>query len=340
MTRVAILGCGALGGVLAVRFSRRPDVDLTVINRNPFIAEAAERTGLVLHDRGRTAVARPRMVASAAAGAPGFDVIVLATKWSGLPEAARGLLPALAAGGVFVTLQNGLIALDLAQALGPERVVPACVLWGASMVAPGEYVLTARGATIFGSLSENDGPARAAAGLFSASTAVALSSNIEGTLWSKLAITASFTSLGAITGLRFGALARDPRARRLILAIGREVGAVAAARGVRLAPLGPVFPVPWLVAPAGRPGVLRSLMVLFVSWKNRRIESGMLAALRSGRPTEGEHINGRIIALAAATGTAVPCNRAVQDTVAELDAGTRSPGKEAFAALLDRLRSA
>ena len=42
---MAVVGCGSLGGVIAVRLASQPEVRLTVWNRNPQIAEAAAGRG-------------------------------------------------------------------------------------------------------------------------------------------------------------------------------------------------------------------------------------------------------------------------------------------------------
>src|SRR4030042_2069735 len=154
---VLVVGCGSLGGVIAVRLAGRKGLRLEGLNRNPRIAEAASGQGLRLR----------------------------------------------AVGG-----------------RGEERVAPASVLWGASMTAPGVYRLTASGPFL---LQSGEAPPRSEArALLSQVFPVKPCPDIAAALWSKLAISASFTSLGAISGLRLRRLAAAPESRRLILAIGRE----------------------------------------------------------------------------------------------------------------------
>jgi 2-dehydropantoate 2-reductase len=246
---------------------------------------------------------------------------------------ARAYLPRLAPDGFFITVQNGLIALDLARILGADRIVPGCLMWGGVMDAPGEYRLTAEGMTIVGSLSGNKDRAQAAASVISAVSPVSISGNIEGVLWSKLAITASLTSLGAIGGVGFGRLVLKSRMRRLILSIGREVRDVAVATGVRLEPLGDGFDVPWLLAHDGYPNAIRHMVIVILGWKHRRTTPGMLVSLQRKQRTEVEHINGRVVAIGSAAGIAVPLNRAITDLLLEMDGGRRMPGPEALAVL-------
>jgi 2-dehydropantoate 2-reductase len=58
----------------------------------------------------------------------------------------------------------------------------------------------------------------------------------EGALWTKLVANASLNTVTALGGARIGAVFAEPRAVELMLALGREVTAVARAAGVDVAP--------------------------------------------------------------------------------------------------------
>lgn len=320
--RVGILGCGALGGVMAARLAEEPTVELEVYNTNPEIAAAVQGQGLVLVEGRRKTVHRVSLQPPSRAGAP-LDLLILAAKAVGLVEAARGLLPSLTADGLFVTTQNGLVALDLIEALGPERVVAGAVLWGASMDAPGVYRITSSGPFVIGG-TRVEAAARVLARIFP----VVQSDNMPGVLWAKLAITASFTTLGAITALRFGELARSRRTRRVLLGLGAEVLAVARARGIRLEPLGSGLNVERFLSETGYPPVLKTLLMRAVGFKHRRTESSMLDSLRRGRRTELEFLNARVVHMAEEAGVACPLNRAAAELVREIEAGRIRSGVE------------
>ncbi|MBN1835979.1 MAG: 2-dehydropantoate 2-reductase [Spirochaetales bacterium] len=337
--RVGILGCGALGGVMAVRLAEVEGIHLEVYNSNPEIARAVEERGLVLLDRGRKTVRRVRLLPAPPAPGAGdrpLDLVILATKSVGLVEAARGLLPALGEGGVLVTTQNGLVALDLAEALGPERVVAGVVLWGASMDAPGVYRVTAHGPFVIG--PPGPGLDRAAAVVDRVAAVlgqvfpVRSSANMPGVLWSKLAITASLTTLGAVTGLSFGELVRRRDSRRLLLGLGSEVLAAARSTGVSLEPLAGGLDMERLLSPSGSPGAypapLRHLLIRLIGWKHRSTESSMLDSLRRGRRTEIGFINGRVVELCKEAGLPCPLNQLAVELVRELEKGTGMPAVE------------
>ena len=332
---VAVAGCGSLGGVIAVRLAQRQELRLEVLNRNPLIAAAASREGLRLRAGGRWSSARVALAAEASRGP--YDAVILAQKANGLEQACRELLPVLAPRGFFVTLQNGLVGLDLLQVFGPKKVVPGCVLWGASMIEPGAYELTASGPFLLPDAAA--AAPTAARELLSLIFPVRPCPDIAAVLWSKLAISASFTSLGALTGLRFGRLAAWPAARRLILEIGAEVWNVARAQGVERGPLGGGMNMRRFLQPAGAGGYpqgLKHLLVRVLGWKHRRTESSMLDSLRRGRPTEIDFLNARIVRIAEQAGLPSPFNQAVCRLVAELERGEREPRVSNLAELADR----
>jgi 2-dehydropantoate 2-reductase len=324
--------------VIAVRLARHPEVRLTVWNRNPQIAEAAAGRGLRVRQGRKLRSARLALQGPERMPEEPLDCILLATRSEGLQEAARALAGRLSERGFFLTLQNSLIALDLAEELGAERLIPGCVLWGASMTAPGEYKVTAKGPFLIGSLREEAGDElrlEQAQRLLGRVFPVHRTANIRGALWSKLAITASFTALGALTGLPFGELARTRSRREILLALGREVRSVAGACGVRLERLSAALDVEHLLSDRGYPPALKHLLLRLVAHRHRRTESGALRSLRRGRPTELAFVNGHLLRLAGEAGIPAPFNRLAWELIGELERGALRPDP----ALLRRFRA-
>lgn len=126
--RTAVLGCGAVGGVIAARLTRAGD-DITPVVKNPKIETALQREGFRLAELNgpaetispcRAPIATPRQ-----ANAP-FDLVISATPATALQTALRDVLPALAPDGIVVTCQNGLPE-ERAIAIAGERVI-GCVV--------------------------------------------------------------------------------------------------------------------------------------------------------------------------------------------------------------------
>lgn len=331
---VAILGCGSLGGVMAALIAGRPNIDVTVIDRDPRIAEAVGARGLTLRRGKKTWTRRVRLVEKVENES--FDALILATKANSLVEAAKSLKGNLAPGAGVVTVQNGLVALDLLDVVGAESLVPGCVLWGASMEAPGEYRITNSGTFIIGSL-DNSQPSKAASNaqtLLSHVFPVTVSPNIRGVLWSKLAVTTTFTTIGAITGLSFGRLAASREIRELMLRIGRELFQVGRGEGITFEPLGGGLNIEPFLSDEGYSRFLKHLLIRIIGFKIRHDESSMLDSMRRGFKTEIDFINGRIVQSADRLGIPVPYNRLAVELVEQMERGSRGPSQENLTAFL------
>jgi len=310
---------------MAARLAVQQDHKVTVIERDPRISEVVNTKGLTLREGKKTRVCSVRLVEEAAGDS--FDALILATKSNGLVEAVEKLNSNLAEEGLVITTQNGLVALDLAEVIGDRFLVPGCVLWGASMDAPGVYRITASGPFIIGGLDEQANTPAVGRGetLLSRIFPVTVSPNIRGVLWSKLAVTSTFTAMGAITGLPFGKLAASREIRDIMLTIGRELFEVSRAEGITLESLGGGVDFERFLSDQGYSRFLKHLFMRIIGYKSRDTESSMLDSIRRGRKTEVEFINGRLVEAADRSGVPVPCNRLVVDLIRELESGKRSP---------------
>ncbi len=332
---VAILGCGSLGGVMAGRLAGRPDIELTVIDRDPHIAEAIDTKGLSLHQGKRRWTHRVRLVEKL--GEERFDAVILATKANSLVGAAEYLKPNMTPEASVITVQNGLVALDLRGVVGEQRLVPGCVLWGASMEEPGEYRITNSGSFIIGSLSAQR-PTEAlsrAQSLLSHIFPVTISSNIRGVLWSKLGVTTTFTTLGAITGLPFGKLTASRKIREIMLRMGSELFAVGQAEGIIFESFGAGMNVGRFLSNEGYSRLVKHLLLRIIGYINRHDESSMLDSMQRGFKTEIDFINGRVVQSAEQSGIQAPYNQLAVELIEQMEQGNRRPALENLAAFRD-----
>ena len=332
------MGCGSLGGVMAGRLAGQPDLDLTVFDRDKRISEAINSAGLILRQGKRSWTFRVRLLQEAAGGP--FDALILATKAGSLLGAAATLQSHLSPEACVITVQNGLAALDLPGVVGLDRLVPGCVLWGASMDAPGVYKITNSGSFIIGALAEAKSASSVsrAKELLSRIFPVRVSGNIRGVLWSKLAITTNFTTLGAITGLPFGKQAADREIREIMIRICGELYRIGRAEGVSFEPLSPALNIERFLSDRGYPRFVKHLLLRILGYKIRDDESSMLDSLRRGQKTEIDFINGRLVQSADQRGVAVPYNRLAVDLIRRMEAGELEPARDNLAAFYDPAR--
>ncbi|MFC5140769.1 2-dehydropantoate 2-reductase [Actinomycetospora rhizophila] len=292
MARVAVVGAGAVGGVLAALAAERGH-EVTVCVRTPFDVLTVTTDG--------AARAVPAVAATDPAGVAPAEWVVLATKAQDTASAAGWLGALTRPGGVVVVAQNGIDHAARVEGLvdPAATVLPASVRIGAEAVAPGRIVhhgfarLTvpagdaARDLAALYGADPADGTAGGAGGL-----AVEATGDFTTVLWRKLLSNAVANPITALTGRRNVVLA-EPATRDLVVDLAREVMAVGCAVGAALTDAD----VDGLVAlyDAMLPGQGTS----------------MLYDRLAGRPLEHEYLTGAVVATGRRTGVATPLNSAV-----------------------------
>ena len=131
--------------------------------------------------------------------------------------------------------------------------------------------------------------------------------------------------LGSYYGTRFGKMIRRRKIRILILGIGREVLAVARAKGVNLEPLGEKLNVEFLLDEKGSPLWCKHMIIRFIGFIHRKTESAMLADIRACRKTEIEYLNALIKSYGEEKVIDTPLNTKVVKLVEKLESGSLKP---------------
>ncbi|MBI2773507.1 MAG: 2-dehydropantoate 2-reductase [Chloroflexi bacterium] len=204
--RVAILGMGAIGHVIARALDGR--VDLV----------AVDRTRSPLRD-----------------GEPAVDAAIVCVKAYGTKWAAEVAQRILGRDGVITTVQNGLGNVEtLAAAVGERRVSVGVIYVGAELV---EGKLEATGAGRV-ELGRPDLPAsrERLADLAQAMTAGGMTVSVVDdpwpSVWGKLVVNAAMNPTTAIFGIRNSELLDHPAGRPLADDLARETARVATAAGI------------------------------------------------------------------------------------------------------------
>lgn len=332
--RILVVGPGALGVLFAARLAHAGhEVYLGCRTRK----RAAEHDRLTAfsHDGGRVdaavqAVHRAKDVAGLA------DVLVLATKIDAAEAAVRQWLPALSQSGAVVSLLNGLQG-DRVAGLVPDRFLACTVAFPATLEGVGVSRQTGPGELVVGPWPDlRMATVTAAEPVAEALAAVAparVHNNMLGVQWTKLLINSCGTTLGALTGLDFGDLLEDPRARRAFLLIFTEGYAAGRADGVRFESLLGIDPRIMALPPIGSRLPLRNLLLVIMRRRFRQYRSSSLQSLHRGERSEAQYLNGAIVEAGLRTQTPTPVNDAVLHLMTTLDDGRIEPGSHH----LDRL---
>lgn len=278
MTRIAIIGTGAVGASIAAWLIAAPGHDVTLCARTPFDTLRVETPEGVLNST-------PRLLTDPAVAQPA-DWVLVVTKTYDAPGAQRWLDHLVGPDTRVAILQNGVEHYTRFPGLDPARTVPVIVDIPAERRAPGDVVQRRNGSLTV----PDDAAGRAFAALFAHSPIeTVLTGDWLSAAWRKLAVNCA----GAVNALTLqpAGIARDDEAAELMRALIRECIAVGRAEGATLPD-----DLPDSIVNGYRNGPADSI---------NSIHADRLA----GRATEADARNGVIARLGARHGIDAPLNR-------------------------------
>lgn len=348
--RILIAGGGAIGGAAAGYIARAGE-DVTVVDGWHRNVEAIRRHGLRVEgpDEQFSVSLKALQLDELATS---FDVVLIAVKAYDTEWMCRLLEPHLSSSGVVVSLQNGINEDVIASLVGARRTLGCVVHMNGGLFQPGVVTrYSGRGWTAYtlGALEDGD-PGRLAevTELLSSVGTTKTTHNIRGALWGKLALNAMNNGLAALAGLTTSRLWVDDDALRIMVGIGAETAAVAAAAGIdmeAIKPTGAPRPLSAEVLRAAGTGdagpyeEARAVFAMTAAARSGRRESvsSLLQDVQKGRRTEISHLNGYISRLGAGNGIPTPLNNAIVEMVKSLEMGDFEPGDPDWRSLLTRV---
>lgn len=224
--KIHIIGAGAIGGTLGARMARDGH-DVTLVDADEEHVRAIQEHGL--HIEGPVDDFTVRVPAITPDELPAsIDRAIVAVKSLHTASAAALLRDRLAPEGVVLTVQNGLTADTLVEAVGRERVLCSFVNIGADVLGPGR-VLQGNVATF--RVGEIDpGPITDRVREFADALPYAeATDNVLGYLWGKEVYGAMMWA-GAVSDLAIAETLERPEYRPLMTALSEEVLAQAPVR--------------------------------------------------------------------------------------------------------------
>ncbi|GAU81659.1 2-dehydropantoate 2-reductase [Bosea sp. BIWAKO-01] len=337
---IVIWGAGAIGGTLGAYWTRA-GIPVLLVDVVPEHVEACRATGLTISgpiEEFRQVV--PAVTPAELTGT--YKRIVLAVKAGATQTALDALAPHLAEDGFVLSAQNGLNELAIARHVGEARTMGCFVNFGADWHGPGEILYGNRGAVVVGEIDGAMTPRALEMHklmlLFEPDSV--LTSNIWGYLWGKLAYGAMLFAT-ALTDDSMSANFADPKRLAVWLELGREVGAVAAARGVSSLGFGEFDP---MVFAPGRPEYPQ---IAAIAWladytsKTAKTHSGIWRDLAvRKRKTEVDPQIGIIARLGREAGIPTPTIETLVRLVHEVEDGERPLSFDTLKVLIDQCNSA
>lgn len=300
--KIAIVGSGALGSLLAALFSRAK-ADVTIFSRSKTRAEKLNRDGICVE--GAAGKWKARLKASASfSEISGAGIVVLCVKSYDTKSVAGSFCPRLAEDTVVLSLQNGLGNIEIISEEIPEtRVIGGMTNIGATLLDNGTVRYAGKGETVIGRLDGKvTAEMRPIRELFSScGLELRISREIKNIIWSKLVLNAGINALSAVLRLPNGALVRSEGARRIMRAAVTEAVKVAKRKKIKL-----MYDDPLAKAEALCESTAANI-------------SSMLQDILAGRRTEIDAINGAIIRIAQESGIQVPVNALLNDMVKSIE---------------------
>ena len=214
-----MIGCGAIGGTVAAGLVRDGH-DVLVSDASPDVVSAIRAHGIRITGPVENFTAPVPAVAPQDLPARIECPVLIAVKAHHTAAAAALVAGRLAGDGYVVSLQNGLNTAVLSDAVGPERVVEACVNFGADMTEPG---VVQRGNRATFMVGELDGTiTQRVTGLAADLADAQVTANILGYVWAKEAYGAMLSAT-AVSDLSIADALDDPAYRPLLIALARQV---------------------------------------------------------------------------------------------------------------------
>lgn len=281
MSRITIIGPGAIGGAAAAALAQKGGTDLTICANQPF-----DTLTLTRNEAGE-AQSFPVRVLTSPSDAEAADWVLLAVKAHQTESAADWLKAAVGPHTKVAVLQNGVEHVERVAPLVPEgtEILPVIIQLPAQRTAPGAITLYGRSNLI---VPDTDA-GRAFAGLFADTfMAMVVREDFVTAAWEKLCLNVASGAVTALT-LRTDAVAHVPGMKELTANLIEECMAVGRAEGANFAPS------------------FADDMQAFLSRPNYRGNS-MYYDRRDGKPLEWDARNGAVVRIGRRHGVPTPIN--------------------------------
>jgi 2-dehydropantoate 2-reductase len=290
--KIAVVGAGAVGGYFGGMLARA-GAPVVMIGRAAFV-EAVNQNGLLLDTLHFKESVRVEASAELDA-ARGAEVVLFCVKTTDTAETARALAPLLSPNATVISMQNGVDNAEQIRAASGLDALGAVVYVAASVPQAGSVKHVGRGDLVVG---PRNARTEQIAGLFErAGVPCRISENIEGELWTKLTWNCALNAVSALGRAKYGQIAANEEACKVVAEVVDEVLAVARAANIH---------------PPGleNPQVALASALKGASQMSEALSSTAQDLLR-GKRTEIDSLNGYISRRGAALGVPTPINHAL-----------------------------
>jgi len=318
MPSICVLGAGSIGCYVGGRLAAA-GADVTFVGRDRVRQQLIEH-GLQLSDLNGSELSVPyakiRFVTELDP-ATDFELVLVTVKSAATTDAGRDLAAALPAGGLVLSLQNGIGNADLlARQLPEQTVLPGMVPFNVVQRGEGRFHQGSEG-----TLEVEEHPALSVWSALFERAGIPLQTHKQmlAVQWAKLLLNLN-NPVNALSDLPLKCQLSQRDYRRCVALAQREALGLLELAGIQPAKITPL-PPRWL------PMLLSSPDWVFSRLANRMLmidplaRSSMWEDLVAGRVTEVDWINGEIVRLADRLGRQAPVNAKLMALIREAESG-------------------
>ena len=288
--RIAIVGAGAMGCLLAVMF-HKAGLEVVLIEKQQDRTKWINERGLLVEGVPGESRMKIRAVDDPTEAGQ-CDLLIFAVKAYDTANACQGVGLLLTENSSVLTLQNGVGNVEILCAeFGPEKVLGGTTSFGATALGPGHIRYAGAGETVVAERVNRGGRLYDVIGLINtAGLNASAADDLDGLIWGKVLINVGINAITAVAGVRNGVLVRDENGRALMRMAVEEAERIVKALGVTLP-----YEYPVAKAEAVARGTAENV-------------SSMLQDVAAHRRTEIEFINGAIVHEGRRLGIPTPVN--------------------------------
>ena len=325
--RIAVLGVGAIGGIIGGYLSRAGH-DVTLIDQWPANVEAIRDKGLTIstQEGDFTVAANAVHLGEVCNIVEPFDLVFLAMKSYDTEWATHFILPHLSENGAIVSAQNGINDERIGPIAGWSKVLGCVITLGAGMYEPANPIRTSIASRLAFTIGEpsgiESGRAHAIADMLGAVGPTKVTPNLWGHRWAKLATNSMANPICALTGLGSAGSRDTPGVVDVTIKIGAEVVRVGSGLGVSVEPINNI-PSQQYVEATEDATALEDLKSQLAEGA-RELGDGrpsMLQDVIKGRRTEIEYLDGYVARRGREVGVATPACDRITDLVKRVERG-------------------
>ncbi|MFH0763149.1 MAG: 2-dehydropantoate 2-reductase [Candidatus Omnitrophota bacterium] len=324
---IAIIGAGAIGGLIAGYLEAQREKPYNVsLAGHPSSVKAIKEKGLKVSGvRGPLEIKvdiSERLREKA-------DVAILAVKSQDAESAIKDNLGFIKDAQV-LTAENGIRADEIAARYIPkENIISSIVMFGATLLAPGEVIHNFEGSWIIArAFAKNDDRVIEIAGLLGKIFPTIVAEDLKGMKYLKIFVNAN-NCIPAILGVSMQEAFSDINVARISIAIWKEGLQAAERAGIELVSL-PDFPLERVTKLAALP-ILEAAKIfsgIMLNLSKEPLYGSILQSIKRGRASEIDYINGEFLRLAQDNKLDAPLNKKLVKMVHKVEKTKRFFVKE------------